>query len=37
MHFLGVSPFEGAVAALLLSGVARAIDLDISDERTWWS
>lgn len=38
MHFLGGwLPFRGAVAVLLLSSVARAIDLDITDERTWRS
>lgn len=33
----GCSPSKGAVFALLLSSVARAIDLDISDERMLWS
>lgn len=33
----GWLPFRGAVVALLFSSVARAIGLDISDERTWWS
>lgn len=38
MHFLGDwSPLRGAVAAIILSSVARAITFDINDERTWWS
>lgn len=38
MHLLGhCSSSRAAIFALLLSSIARAIDLDISDERTLWT